>query len=97
VNSTEILGWMSSVILIATIGTQLRKQIRDKTSKGVSKWLFAGQVVSEIGFITYSLILKNWVFAATNALLLAENIFGLFITLKYRRARSKTCPVVGSY
>ena len=84
-NATEALGWASSFILIITLAMQLRKQIRDRTAKGISKWLFAGQVVSELGFVVFSISLKNWVFAATNIFLLLENAVGLYLTQKFAK------------
>ena len=83
--SAEPLGWLSSVILIATVGRQIYKQVRDGTSRGVSKWLYIGQFSAEIGFIAYSLLLKNWVFVVTNTALLLENIVGLGVVLYHRR------------
>jgi uncharacterized protein with PQ loop repeat len=84
---SDVLGWGSSGVLILTLAIQLKKQWREKTSKGVSKWLFAGQVLAETGFVAYSILLKNWVFAATNILLLIENFIGLAITLHFKRQK----------
>jgi MtN3 and saliva related transmembrane protein len=43
---TEIIGWAAAIVLLLTIGKQVHKQWRDKTSEGISKWLFAGQVTA---------------------------------------------------
>ena len=83
--SYEWIGWLSSAILIATLAKQLRKQWLARTSEGVSKWLFAGQVAAEIGFLVYSVLVENWIFAVTNGLLLVENFVGLAITLKFKK------------
>lgn len=33
----ELIGWMSSLVLLATIGKQIHKQWSEDTSRGVSK------------------------------------------------------------
>jgi len=83
---TELIGWMAAVILIVTIGRQVYTQWRDATSAGVSKWLFVGQVSASIGFVVYSWLLRNWVFVATNAVMLVTALFGQYIYLRNRRA-----------
>jgi uncharacterized protein with PQ loop repeat len=83
---TEIIGWVSSMILVLTIGKQIHKQWRDDTSKGVSNWLFIGQVASSAGFITYSWMVNNYVFVVTNSLLLLSALIGLVIMLRHRRS-----------
>ena len=47
-------------------------QWRERTSKGVSKWLFIGQITASIGFSIYSILLHNWVFTITNLLMAAS-------------------------
>lgn len=82
----EVIGWVSSAILVATISAQLHKQWKAGTSKGVSKWLFIGQFAASAGFVTYSWRIGNWVFVATNALLGCEALLGLAIVFAHRRA-----------
>ncbi|RZA08268.1 MAG: hypothetical protein EOP11_05295 [Proteobacteria bacterium] len=84
-NGIEWIGWLSSFTLLLTVGVQLRKQWREQTAEGVSKWLFIGQVLAEVGFVVYSVLLENWVFAVTNFVLLVENLVGVFMVLRYRR------------
>ena len=81
----EILGWASSLILCATIGKQVYKQWHDDTSRGVSKWLYLGQLFSSSGFVAYSWLVGNWVFVCTNLFLLCANVTGLVIWLRHRR------------
>ena len=69
--TTELIGWTAAAILLATLGRQVYSQWRDRTSQGVSKWLFVGQSSASIGFVTYSWLVGSWVFVATNALNLA--------------------------
>lgn len=82
---TEAIGWLSSFILGLTLSTQIYKQWKDKTSQGVSKWLFIGQVAAQIGFVIYSFALDNWVFLATNLMLLIVSFVGLWITFKFKK------------
>lgn len=81
----EAVGWLSSAILVLTIGAQVRKQWRERTSAGVSRWLFAGQLAASIGFTIYSLLLDNWVFVVTNALMIANGLAGYAITAHQKR------------
>lgn len=82
---TEALGWLSSAILVLTITTQVHRQWRSGTSKGVSHWLFIGQFAASTGFCIYSILVKNWVFIATNGLLAIEALVGLSIVRIHRR------------
>jgi uncharacterized protein with PQ loop repeat len=83
--NSEILGWASSCILVMTIAKQVYKQWHEGTSEGVSKWLFLGQIAASVGFTVYSWLVRNWVFVATNALLLLNGLAGYAITLRHRR------------
>lgn len=85
---TEAIGWISSVILVLTIAKQVHKQWRDHTSEGVSTWLFVGQLAASTGFTIYSLILKNWVFAVTNGIMVLNGLAGYAITVRHRRRRA---------
>jgi len=62
----DMIGWAAAGILLLTIATQVAKQWRDRSSQGVSPWLFAGQVIASAGFTVYSVLLGNMVFAVTN-------------------------------
>jgi uncharacterized protein with PQ loop repeat len=89
---TEALGWASSLVLLATITAQLRKQWQGRSSRGVSKWLFVGQALASLGFTLYSALLKNWVFTVTNALLLLSALLGIFITFYFQRGARPSLP-----
>jgi uncharacterized protein with PQ loop repeat len=82
---TEGLGWFSSGVLVLTIGQQVWKQWKEGTSKGVSRWLFIGQITASAGFTVYSWLVRNWVFVATNALMLLNSLLGYGIVLRHRR------------
>jgi MtN3 and saliva related transmembrane protein len=81
----EIIGWASSLILIATIARQVYKQWSDRTSAGVSTWLFVGQLAASTGFTIYSLLVQNWVFAVTNGIMILNGLLGYAITVRHRR------------
>lgn len=82
---TEAIGWLSSIILVMTIGKQVFKQWKTESSEGVSKWLFVGQLSASTGFTVYSVLVKNWVFVVTNALMLVNAVLGLLIVMRHRR------------
>jgi len=86
---TEVIGWLSSFILVLTIGKQVHKQWKSGSSQGVSKWLFIGQITASVGFTLYSVLVGNWVFVVTNALLLLSAIIGGIIVLRHRRAERR--------
>ena len=79
----EIIGWVSSFVLLLTLIRQVKKQWEDKTSEGLSKWLFIGQLVASIGFTVYSYLVNNWVFTVTNGLLTINNVIGIYLYFRY--------------
>ncbi|WP_281250439.1 hypothetical protein [Myxococcus fulvus] len=85
----EAVGWFSSFILLLTLGTQIHKQWKTGSSEGVSQWLFLGQITASVGFTTYSVLVGNWVFVVTNALILVSALVGELIVLKHRRAERR--------
>jgi len=87
-----LIGWAAAAILLLTLGRQVYTQWRDRTSKGVSRWLFIGQCAASAGFILYSWLLKNWVFVVTNALILLTAVIGEVIFLRNRRSTKKPSP-----
>jgi len=84
---TELIGWAAAAILVATIGRQVYTQWRAETTAGVSKWLFIGQVSASTGFVVYSGLKQDWVFVATNAVMLATAILGQCVYLRNRRKK----------
>jgi MtN3 and saliva related transmembrane protein len=84
---TQLIGWAAAAILLATLSRQVYSQWRDRTSEGVSKWLFVGQVSASVGFIVYSWLLASWVFVGTNALILVTALLGQWVYLRNRRHR----------
>ena len=88
-NKTELIGWVSSFILVLTIGKQIYKQWQEGSSENVSKWLFIGQMAASLGFLIYSWLVSNWVFVVTNLVMLFNGLLGLGIVLYHRRKESK--------
>lgn len=81
----DLIGWAASAILLATLGRQIVTQWKDKDAKGVSRWLFLGQMAASVGFIVYSWMLDNWVFIVTNSLILLTAVIGQVGLLLRRR------------
>jgi uncharacterized protein with PQ loop repeat len=86
---SEAIGWFSSFVLVLTIGNQVYKQWKTGTSKGVSKWLFVGQITASTGFTIYSILVDNVVFVVTNSLMLVSALVGIVIVMKHRRAERR--------
>ena len=91
-NATELLGWCSSVILLATLMRQVYTQWRTRATAGVSKWLFIGQCTASVGYTVYSFLLHNWVYVSSNIAILATAIVGesLFLYNRRRAAADST-------
>ena len=89
----EMLGWVSSLVLVATIAKQIHKQWQDRTSAGVSKWLFVGQLGASCGFAVYSYLIHSWVFVATNTLMALAALVGLGI--HFRSGSGRHAPSAG--
>lgn len=88
-NGAELIGWASSLILLATIMRQTYTQWKTKATAGVSKWLFVGQLVASTGYTIYSYLLHNWVFLTSNIALLLTAVVGeILFAANRRRARS---------
>ncbi len=82
---TEVIGWVSSLILVFTIGKQVYKQWSEGKSGGVSIWLFIGQIAASGGFAVYSYLVWNPVFIFTNSLMVLNGIVGLGLNLYLKR------------
>ncbi len=80
----DIIGWAASAVLLATLCRQIHTQSRDKDAKGVSHWLFAGQIAASIGFIVYSAMVGNRVFIVTNSLILLTAVVGQVVVSRKR-------------
>jgi MtN3 and saliva related transmembrane protein len=85
--SIDVIGWVSSAVLLATIGRQVFTQWRTRSATGVSRWLFVGQLTASTGFSVYSYLLHNWVFLISNLALLVTAVAGEIIYLKNEDAK----------
>lgn len=83
----EAIGWGSSVILLMTILRQIHKQWQAASAEGVSVWLYAGQLAASAGFTVYSVLIQNWVFVCTNAVMAASAIAGWWMVMHFRRKK----------
>jgi MtN3 and saliva related transmembrane protein len=82
---TDMVGWLSALILILTISRQVYTQWRTKSIEGVSRWLFIGQVAASTGFVIYSFLVENWVFVVANSCILLTALAGQFIYMRNKR------------
>ena len=87
--SVELVGWLSALVLLATLARQVYTEWRSRSVKGLSRWLFVGQLCASTGFVLYSWLLHNWVFIVTNALILATAVIGELVYLHNRRHRAE--------
>ena len=76
------LGWGASAVLLATLLRQVWKEWRERSTRGLSSWLFVGQITASVGFVAYSWLVDNRVFVVTNTAILLTAIAGQLI---YRR------------
>ena len=88
----ELIGWTSSAVLLATLARQVYTQWRERSTQGVSRWLFIGQLVASSGFLVYSALLRNWVFVFTNSALLVTAVVGQVIYKRNTKEQSATAP-----
>ena len=85
----EAIGWFAAAVLLLTLGRQVYTQWRERQTKGVSRWLFVGQLTASTAFLVYSWLVENWVFVVTNALLLVTAGIGEWIFLRNRRLEER--------
>jgi uncharacterized protein with PQ loop repeat len=81
----DLIGWASSAILVLTLTVQTWKTYRSCSTKGVSKWLYVGEIAAATGFVAYSALLRNRVFVVANVLGALTAIVGLVIFARNRR------------
>jgi MtN3 and saliva related transmembrane protein len=85
----EIIGWASSIILLVTLAAQTRKLYQTRTTKGVSNWLYIGELGASAGFTAYSALLHNAVYIAANALGVVTSLLGLAFFIRNRRVERR--------
>lgn len=82
---TELIGWSAAAVLLITISRQVYTQWRDRSTQGLSRWLFIGQLAASTGFVVYSWALGNWVFVISNVLMLGTAGVGQWIYMRNKR------------
>jgi uncharacterized protein with PQ loop repeat len=87
--ATDAIGWFAAIVLLLTLGRQVYTQWRERSVRGVSRWLFVGQCTASTAFVIYSWLLGNWVFVTTNFLVLCTAITGEAIYL-WNRTGART-------
>lgn len=80
----DLLGWLSSFILLLTLIRQVYVQWKSESSAGISKWLFVGQLAASTGYSIYSFLLHNWVYVCSNLAILITAVMGEGIYLRNR-------------
>ena len=85
----NVVGWVASALLIATLARQVHVQSRNPDASGVSRWLFIGQSAASIGFIVYAWLLDNLVFIVTNSLILLTALIGQCTVAMHKRKRKQ--------
>jgi len=83
--NVDVLGWISSFILLLTLIRQVHVQWKSQSVAGVSKWLFVGQLAASTGYTIYSLLLHNWVYVSSNIAILLTAVVGEGLYLRNRR------------
>jgi MtN3 and saliva related transmembrane protein len=84
-HATDLLGWGSSLILLATLMRQVYTQWRTRATQGLSKWLFVGQCTASMGYIVYSFLLHNWVYVSSNIAILLTALAGEGLYIRNKR------------
>jgi MtN3 and saliva related transmembrane protein len=82
---THIFGYVASAVLFATLVVQIHKQWKRGTTKGVSRWLFIGQLVASIGFTVESAVIGSTIFVVVNAVLALSAVVGISLWFYQRR------------
>ncbi|WP_193391251.1 MULTISPECIES: hypothetical protein [Stenotrophomonas] len=87
----DVLGWVATAVLMATLIRQMVKQWQSPNPEAVSKWLFVGQMTASALFTAYSAMLGSTVFVVTNAMLLLTAVVGQVMAWR-RRGGPRTPP-----
>ncbi len=83
--NVDLLGWISSFILLLTLLRQVHVQWKSQSVAGVSKWLFVGQLSASTGYTIYSFLLHNWVYVCSNIAILLTAVMGEALYVRNRR------------
>ncbi len=86
---THLAGYLASAILFATLATQIHKQWSRGTTKGVSRWLFIGQLAASIGFTVESAVIGSVLFVVVNSVLAVSALVGMSLWFVQHRAERR--------
>lgn len=93
----DLIGWSASAVLLATLLTQNVRQWRTRGTQGISPWLFAGQMAASAGFVAYSLLQGDAVFAVTNSLILLSAVAGQWLYWRNRPGQGRKSRSAGPW
>lgn len=81
----EVFGYFAAAILLVTILTQMKTQWVRGTTKGVSRWLFIGQLLASVGFTIHSAAIGSTLFVVVNLILGVSAAVGIVMWFVLRR------------
>ncbi|MBN9426576.1 MAG: PQ-loop repeat-containing protein [Burkholderiales bacterium] len=86
------IGWLAGMILLVTVSRQVWTQYRTRSTAGVSRWLFVGQVAASTGFVVYSFAKGDALFVFTNMMLLIVAVVGQLVDRRNRALAQRQMP-----
>jgi uncharacterized protein with PQ loop repeat len=75
----NMLGWSATLVLLATLLAQIRREIQSGKVDEISPLLFVGQCAASILFLAYSALVGNLVFIVSNAMILVVALLGVWV------------------
>jgi MtN3 and saliva related transmembrane protein len=89
-NTINWIAWLAAVILLTTIGRRVYTQWKTRSTAGISKWLFIGQVAGSVGFEIFSCLLHNWVFLVSNVAFIDDSCSWPMAVFAQQKAESSS-------
>ena len=86
------IGWLAGMTLLVTVSRQVWTQYRTRSTAGVSRWLFVGQVAASTGFVVYSFAKGDALFVFTNMMLLIVAVVGQLVDRRNRALAQRQMP-----
>ncbi|QGJ67323.1 hypothetical protein FDU21_05300 [Xanthomonas oryzae pv. oryzae] len=83
----DSVGWLASIVLIATLIRQIYEQWRSDAAQSISRWLFLAQISASVLFVLYRYLVGHAVLIVSNALMLPTGLTG------YGVQRLKCCKL----
>ncbi|MCB9054774.1 MAG: SemiSWEET transporter [Chitinophagales bacterium] len=82
-SSADIMGYAAGALTAFTFLPQVVKTWREKAAKEVSLYMFIIAFVNEILWLTYGVMINNWVIMVTNIIMLFMSAIMILLKLKY--------------